>query len=473
MTYRTRFAPSPTGLLHLGGARTALYCYLEARKQRGSFILRIEDTDRERSTQESVNAILDAMEWLGLDYDEGPFYQTERLDRYRQVAQHLVADGKAYRCWCSKERLETLREAQMANNEKPRYDGKCRHGADAVEGVVPVIRFKNPQTGTVVFEDKVRGRIEISNQELDDLIIWRSDDFPTYNFAVVVDDIDMKITEVIRGDDHINNTPRQINIYYAMGHEPPRFAHLPMILGQDGARLSKRHGAVNVMNYRDDGFLPHALLNYLVRLGWSHGDQEVFSREDLVSLFDVRDVNRAPARFDLDKLHWLNQHYIKTDSAEKVAAHLVPHLEELHYAMAHGPKPAEIVIALRDRVKTLKEMAEKARCWYEEFESYDAESAAKHLVAGAVPALQAAHDALAGIVEVEWSPITVDAGAARCRREDRRRSRQGGAAVARCGHRFAGVAVDRPDRVPDRPEARAGAHRRRHAPLRTPAGGLR
>ena len=409
MTYRTRFAPSPTGLLHLGGARTALYCYLEARKQQGTFILRIEDTDRERSTQESVNAILDAMEWLGLDYDEGPFYQTERLDRYRHVAQQLLAEGKAYQCWCSKERLESLREQQMASNEKPRYDGKCRHGGEAIAGVVPVIRFKNPQSGTVVFEDKVRGRIEISNDELDDLIIWRSDDFPTYNFAVVVDDIDMRITEVIRGDDHINNTPRQINIYYAMGHEPPVFAHLPMILGQDGARLSKRHGAVNVMNYRDDGFLPHALLNYLVRLGWSHGDQEVFSREELIRLFDVRDVNRAPARFDMDKLHWLNQHYLKTDPPEKVAAHLVPHLEELHYAMAHGPRPAEIVVALRDRVKTLKEMAEKARCWYEEFESYDAESAAKHLVAGAAPGLQAAHDALAAVAEGEWSPGAVDA----------------------------------------------------------------
>ncbi len=238
MTYRTRFAPSPTGLLHLGGARTALYCYLEARRQNGTFILRIEDTDRERSTQESVNAILDAMEWLGLDYDEGPFYQTERLGRYRHVAQQLLAEGKAYQCWCSKDRLEALREQQMANHDKPRYDGLCRHGAKPVDGVVPVIRFKNPSDGLVVFEDKVRGRIEISNEELDDLIIWRSDDFPTYNFAVVVDDIDMKITEVIRGDDHINNTPRQINIYYAMGHQPPVFAHLPMILGQDGARLS-------------------------------------------------------------------------------------------------------------------------------------------------------------------------------------------------------------------------------------------
>ncbi len=409
MTYRTRFAPSPTGLLHLGGARTALYCYLEARRRGGTFILRIEDTDRERSTQESVNAILDAMEWLGMDYDEGPFYQTDRIDRYRHVAHQLVQEGKAYQCWCSKERLEQLREQQMATGDKPRYDGKCRNGAPAVEGVVPVIRFRNPDSGSVVFEDKVRGRIEISNDELDDLIIWRSDDFPTYNFAVVVDDIDMKISEVIRGDDHINNTPRQINIYRAMGHEPPAFAHLPMILGQDGARLSKRHGAVNVMNYRDDGFLPHALLNYLVRLGWSHGDQEVFSRDELLKLFDVGDVNKAPARFDGDKLLWLNQHYLKTEAPEKVAAHLVPHLEELHYAMAHGPNPAEIVVALRDRVKTLKEMAERARCWYEEFASYDAEAANKHLVAAAAPGLRAAHDALLAIAKDAWSPAAIDA----------------------------------------------------------------
>ena len=409
MTYRTRFAPSPTGLLHLGGARTALYCYLEARRRGGTFILRIEDTDRERSTQESVNAILDAMEWLGLDYDEGPFYQTERIERYRHVAHQLIAEGKAYHCWCSKERLESLREQQMANNDKPRYDGRCRNGATAVDGVVPVIRFRNPESGVVVVNDKVRGRIEIANSELDDLIIWRSDDFPTYNFAVVVDDIDMKVSEVIRGDDHINNTPRQINIYLAMGHEPPEFAHLPMILGSDGARLSKRHGAVNVMNYRDDGFLPHALLNYLVRLGWSHGDQEVFSREELIRLFDVSDVNKAAARFDGDKLLWLNQHYMKTDPPEKVAAHLVPHLEDLHFAMAHGPKPVEIVIALRDRVKTLKEMAEKARCWYEEFASYEPEAAAKHLGAGAVPGLRAAHAAFAAIGEDAWSIATVDA----------------------------------------------------------------
>ncbi len=409
MTYRTRFAPSPTGLLHLGGARTALYCWLEARRRGGTFILRIEDTDRERSTQESVNAILDAMEWLGLDYDEGPFYQTERIERYRHVANQLVDEGKAYLCWCSKERLESLREQQMANHEKPRYDGRCRNGATAIGGVVPVIRFKNPESGIVVVKDKVRGHIEIANSELDDLIIWRSDDFPTYNFAVVVDDIDMKVSEVIRGDDHINNTPRQINIYLAMGHEPPEFAHLPMILGSDGARLSKRHGAVNVMNYRDDGFLPHALLNYLVRLGWSHGDQEVFSREELIQLFDVADVNKAAARFDGDKLLWLNQHYMKTDAPEKVAVHLVPHLEDLHYAMAHGPAPAEIVVALRDRVKTLKEMAERARCWYEEFAAYEPEAAAKHLVAAAVPGLRAAHDAFAAIAETEWSVATVDA----------------------------------------------------------------
>ena len=291
MTCRTRFAPSPTGYLHIGGARTALYCLLEARQRGGQFILRIEDTDRERSTDEAVQAILDGMNWLGLDHDEGPYYQTLRMDRYRQAAEDLMKAGKAYRCYCSRERLDALREEAMAKGEKPRYDGFCRERTEPEPGVTPVIRFRNPDSGSVVFNDKVRGRIEWSNTELDDLIIWRSDDHPTYNFAVVVDDIDMKITDVIRGDDHINNTPRQINIYEALGAKLPSFAHLPMIHGQDGTKLSKRHGAVSVMQYRDDGYLPHALLNYLVRLGWSHGDQEIFSREQMIELFRIEDVN--------------------------------------------------------------------------------------------------------------------------------------------------------------------------------------
>ncbi len=409
MTIRTRFAPSPTGFLHIGGARTALYCYLEARRRSGQFILRIEDTDHERSTQASVDAILDGMEWLGLDYDEGPFYQTQRLDRYRHVAEDLVRQTKAYRCWCSKERLEQMREAQMAAGEKPRYDGRCREQPVAIAGVTPVIRFRNPQSGSVVFTDKVRGRIEISNAELDDLIIWRSDDFPTYNFAVVVDDIDMKISEVIRGEDHINNTPRQINIYRALEATPPAFAHLPMIHGPDGAKLSKRHGAVNVMQYRDDGYLPHALLNYIARLGWSHGDQEIFSRAELMALFDVENVNRAPSRFDFDKLAWLNQHYMKTDAPADVAKHLMFHLREQDYDLARGPQVEDVVIALRDRVKTLKEMAERARCWYMDLDGFEAESAAKHLVASALPGFIAVREKLAAIAPEAWSPASIDA----------------------------------------------------------------
>ena len=408
MTIRTRFAPSPTGFLHIGGARTALYCYLEARRRGGQFILRIEDTDHERSTQASVDAILDGMDWLGLNYDEGPFYQTQRLDRYRIVAEDLVRQDLAYRCWCSKERLDEMREAQMTAGEKPRYDGRCRNRPVAIDGVTPVIRFRNPQQGSVIFTDKVRGRIEIANSEMDDLIIWRSDDFPTYNFAVVVDDIDMKITEVIRGEDHINNTPRQINIYHALGANPPEFAHLPMIHGQDGAKLSKRHGAVNVMQYRDDGYLPHALLNYIARLGWSHGDQEIFSLDELRTLFDVENVNRAPSRFDFDKLAWLNQHYMKSDTPESVAKHLLFHLLENNYDLSRGPKVEDVVIALRDRVKTLKEMAERARCWYLDLDGFDADSAAKHLLLAAVPGLAAARTQLAAIAAGDWSPAAVD-----------------------------------------------------------------
>ncbi|MGA9575627.1 MAG: glutamate--tRNA ligase, partial [Lysobacterales bacterium] len=312
MTIRTRFAPSPTGYLHVGGARTALFAWLQARANNGIFILRIEDTDLERSTPESVQAILDGMEWLGLDADEGPIYQTDRFGRYAEVVQQLLDEDKAYHCYCSKDRLETLREQQMKEGIKPRYDGKCRHLDSAPPGIKPVVRFRNPQTGNVVFGDLVRGTINISNNELDDLIIARPDGSPTYNFTVVVDDMDMQITHVIRGDDHINNTPRQINIYAALGAEPPLFAHVPMILGDDGARLSKRHGAVSVMQYRDDGYLPQALLNYLVRLGWSHGDQEVFSIDEMVALFDIKDVNRKASAFNTDKLDWLNQHYMKS-----------------------------------------------------------------------------------------------------------------------------------------------------------------
>jgi glutamyl-tRNA synthetase len=406
-TCRTRFAPSPTGFLHIGGARTALFCWLEARRRGGVFALRIEDTDRERSTPESVQAILDGMKWLELEHDEGPIYQTQRYDRYREVVQRLLDEGKAYRCWCSKERLEEVRAGQMARGEKPRYDRKCVGRTDAEPGVTPVIRFRNPDGGVVAWDDRVRGRVEISNDELDDLIIWRSDDNPTYNFVVVVDDIDMAITDVIRGDDHVGNTPRQINLYRALGAPLPSFAHLPMIHGPDGGKLSKRHGAVSVMQYRDDGYLPHALLNYIVRLGWAHGDQEIFSREEMIAAFRVDDVSRAPSRFDFDKLAWLNQHYMKTDAPESVARHLEWHLRDQGYDIAQGPRPADVVVALRDRVKTLREMAERARIWYVEIGDYDPAAAAKALVPAAAAPLTAAREALAGLAE--WSPAAIDA----------------------------------------------------------------
>lgn len=362
---RTRFAPSPTGYLHIGGARTALYCYLYARKMGGKFILRVEDTDLERSTPESVQAILDGMAWLNLEYDEGPYFQTKRFDRYKDVIEELLKAGKAYRCYCSKERLEKLREGQMQAKQKPRYDGHCRDRDDAGEGPF-VVRFKNPQEGAVSFKDLVRGDITVSNQELDDLIIARSDGTPTYNFTVVVDDWDMNITHVIRGDDHINNTPRQINILQALGAELPQYAHIPMILGGDGKRLSKRHGAVSVLQYREDGFLPEALVNYLVRLGWSHGDQEIFSKEELIELFDIHDVNRAAAAFNEEKLLWLNQHYMKATDVELIAEGLAWHLSEIGVHLGLDPEPplVEVVHAQVDRVKTLREMAERSTYFY-------------------------------------------------------------------------------------------------------------
>ena len=399
MTIRTRFAPSPTGYLHIGGARTALYCWLESRHRGGEFILRIEDTDRERSTEEAVQAILDGMHWLGLDADEGPYYQTLRMDRYRQAADDLLRAGKAYYAYESKEEIEAMRNAAMAKNEKPRYNGFHRERNEPLrDDPNRVIRFKNPLSGSVVFDDKVKGRVEWSNEELDDLVLMRSDGFPTYNFAVVVDDIDMKIGQVIRGDDHVNNTPRQINIYHAMGAAVPEFAHLPMILGPDGQKLSKRHGAVGVMQYRDDGFLPHALLNYLVRLGWSHGDQEIFSREQMIELFDINDVNKSAARFDTAKLEWINQHYLKTDDPLEIAPHFEWHLRAAGIDPATGPDPVDVIVALRDRAKTLKEMADKARVWYAPLEHYDNAAVAKHLkTATARPALEAVHAKLAAV----------------------------------------------------------------------------
>ena len=405
MTCRTRFAPSPTGYLHIGGARTALYCWLAARHEGGLFVLRIEDTDRERSTQEAVDAILDGMRWLGLNADEGPIFQTHRLERYRQVASELVQAGKAYYAYETREEIDAMRAAATERGEKPRYDGRSRElNLPRRDDPNRVIRLKNPLAGSVVFDDRVKGRIEWSNTELDDLVLIRSDDYPTYNFAVVIDDLDMGITDVIRGDDHVNNTPRQINLYEALGAAVPRFSHLPMILGADGAKLSKRHGAVSVMQYRDDGYLPHALLNYIVRLGWSHGDQEIFSIEEMIRLFRIDDVNRAASRFDFDKLAWLNQHYLKTDDPADVAKHLHWHLEQAGYDLASGPKPADVVVALRDRVKTLKEMADRAALWYRPIEVWDEAAVEKHLKPAAA-VLREAHARFAALTE--WSPTAV------------------------------------------------------------------
>ncbi len=403
MRVRTRFAPSPTGYLHIGGARTALFSWLYARKHGGSFILRIEDTDLERSTAESINAILEGMTWLGLEYDEGPFYQMERMERYQEVIQQLLDEGKAYRCYCSRERLEMLRAKQMARKEKPRYDGHCwQREAAPPEGVKPVIRFRNPSDGVVVVEDMIRGRVAFSNDELDDLIIARSDGTPTYNLTVVVDDYDMNITHVIRGDDHLNNTPRQINILRALGAQPPAYAHVPMILGEDGKRLSKRHGAVSVMQYHEEGYLPEALLNYLVRLGWSHGDQEIFTLDEMIELFDIKDINNSASTFNSGKLLWLNQHYIQHAAPEHIAHHLSWHLGRLDIDPAEGPPLVEVVKALQGRAKTLVEMAETSAFIYRDFEDYEPQAAKKHLRPVAQEPLAKVREALAAVEE--WTP---------------------------------------------------------------------
>jgi len=379
MTIRTRFAPSPTGYLHVGGARTALFSWLYARKHGGKFVLRIEDTDLERSTEESVNAILEGMTWLGLEYDEGPFYQTHRFDRYKEVIAQLMAQGDAYHCYCSKDELETMREQQRANKEKPRYDGRCRHVTTSREGVQPVIRFKNPLEGSVIVKDVVKGNVEFQNSELDDLVIARPDGTPTYNLTVVVDDLDMAMTHVIRGDDHLNNSPRQINIFKALGAEPPIFAHLPMILGDDGARLSKRHGAVSVMSFRDEGFLPEALLNYLVRLGWSHGDQEIFTIDEMVQFFDIKNVNKSASSFNTDKLLWLNQQYIKASSPEHIAHHLSWHMGTIGVDPTQGPELSKVVVLQQERAKTLVEMAANSLFFYKEITEFDDKAARKNL----------------------------------------------------------------------------------------------
>jgi len=345
---RTRFAPSPTGYLHLGGARTALYNWAYARRHGGKFILRIEDTDLERSTQASVQAIFDAMTWLGLDYDEGPFYQMQRLTRYKEIAEKLLRDGKAYYAYETKEELDAMREAQTARGEKPKYDRRWRDSKEAPPaGRNGVLRLKNPISGDVTWDDVVKGPISISNDELDDLVLIRADGVPTYNFGVVIDDIDMAMTHVIRGDDHVNNTPRQINLYVAMGAELPKFGHVPMILGSDGQRLSKRHGAVNVMQYRDDGFLPDAMVNYLARLGWSHGDEEVFTRDQLVEWFDLGHVSRSPARWDPEKLTWLNAEYLKRIPDAELAARLEREKPEVYKLIASMMDPVKMTAAGR------------------------------------------------------------------------------------------------------------------------------
>jgi glutamyl-tRNA synthetase len=405
MTIRTRFAPSPTGYLHVGGARTALFSWLYARKHGGQFILRIEDTDLERSTEESVNAILEGMTWLGLEYDEGPFFQTQRFARYKEIIAQLIEQGDAYLCYCSKQELDDMREQQRANKQKPRYDGRCRHREQAKPGVDPVIRFKNPTAGSVIVHDSVKGDVEFQNSELDDLIIARPDGTPTYNLTVVVDDMDMGLTHVIRGDDHLNNSPRQINIFKALGAEVPSYSHVPMILGDDGARLSKRHGAVSVMSYRDEGYLPEALLNYLVRLGWSHGDQEIFSLEEMIQLFDIKDVNRAASSFNTDKLLWLNQHYIKNSSPEHIAHHLSWHMGQLGIDPATGPDLCEVIKLQQERAKTLVEMAQNSVFFYREPEAYDKVAAKKNLTASSCELLKDMGHRLSSVTDWLAEPV--------------------------------------------------------------------
>jgi glutamyl-tRNA synthetase len=399
MNVVTRFAPSPTGMLHIGGVRTALFSWLYARHRGGRFILRIEDTDRERSTDDAVRVILEGMQWLQLDADEGPYFQTQRYERYRVVIAQMLEQGNAYHCYCTKEELDQMREQQIARKEKPRYDGRCRSRTAPRAGVTPVVRFKNPLDGDSIVDDQVHGRVVFSNAELDDLIIQRSDGNPTYNFCVVVDDMDMKVTHVIRGDDHLNNTPRQLNMLKALGAVPPCYAHVPMILGADGAKLSKRHGAVSVLQYQEQGFLPDALLNYLVRLGWSHGDQEVFSRDEMVALFDIADVNKSAAAFNADKLLWLNQQHMVRATASSLAAGLKAQLAELGVTTDDQCLLEGVVNAQRERAKTLKDMAHGSLFFFRDFDAFEPRAAAKNLTAQVVPLLLALREAFATLNE--------------------------------------------------------------------------
>ncbi len=407
MTVVTRFAPSPTGLLHVGGVRTALFSWLYARRSSGKFILRIEDTDRERSTDEAVRVILDGMAWLGLDADEGPYYQSQRFDRYCEVLRGMLEAGSAYHCYCTKEELDALRERQIARKQKPRYTGICRDRREPRPGVNPVVRFRNPLDGAVVVQDLVHGSVTFQNAELDDLIIARSDGTPTYNFCVVVDDMDMGVTHVIRGDDHLNNTPRQMNMLQALGAPLPVYAHVPMILGPDGTKLSKRHGAVSVLQYDQEGYLPDALLNYLVRLGWSHGDQEIFTREEMIAAFDIHDVNKAASTFNPEKLLWLNQQHMVRASAATLVPYLRAQLRRLGLDNSDQQLLEGVILAQRERTKTLKEMALNSRFFFVDEITLDPKAVAKHLSGDALVALGKVRARLGSLSE--WNAASIHA----------------------------------------------------------------
>ena len=419
---RTRFAPSPTGYLHLGNIRSALYPWAYARKHGGAFVLRIEDTDAERSTQEAVQAILDSMAWLGLDYDEGPVYQSQRMDRYTEVVAGMLAGGTAYHCYATADELDTLRAAQLARGEKPRYDRRWRPEPGKIlpappAGIPPVVRFRNPLGGVVEWQDAVKGRIEIGNDELDDLIIARSDGAPTYNFCVVVDDMDMRITHVIRGDDHVNNTPRQINMIRALGGTEPIYAHLPTVLTPEGDKLSKRHGARGVLQYRDDGYLPEAVVNYLARLGWAHGDAEIFSRGEFVDWFDLAHLSSAPGRFDPEKLKWVNHEHIKRLPADELGARLIPFLERAGLDVAAGPAPAGVAELFRDRIATLAEMVDAAHYLYAD-PTHAINVPTRFAEVMTDPVRSALPELLAAFESVEWSReaigATIKSVAAKC-----------------------------------------------------------
>jgi glutamyl-tRNA synthetase len=404
MTIRTRFAPSPTGFLHIGGARTALFSWAYARRHQGQFILRIEDTDVERSTPEAVQAILDGMQWLGLNWDEGPYYQMQRMDRYKEIIHQMLQDGSAYYCYCTREELDVMREQQMQAGLKPRYDGRWRPEKgktlpDVPKDIPPVIRFRNPTSGSVAWDDMVKGRIEISNSELDDFIIARADGTPTYNFCVVVDDWDMRITHVIRGDDHVNNTPRQINLLRALGADVPVYAHLSMILGDDGQKLSKRHGAVSVMQYDEDGYLPEAVLNYLARLGWSHGDDEIFDMDQFCQWFDLDHITPSAAQFNTEKLNWLNAHYIRQADTTRLANDIQRRLHRLGVDASDGPALESVIALYRERAQTLNELAESVAYFYCE-PQIDMSARDKHLTPEIVPILKGLAEELSVI---DWT----------------------------------------------------------------------